>query len=425
MNTMLFSTAAVGDRAFLDAANRIGRQLCRDAIWHEDRCTWMGWAMAANGTGFGPAYKTVSANIYDGVAGIALFLSALHAQSPSPPVLATIEGAVRQMRARLSDFDTPAARGYYTGTLGIASAWIGIGESLQRKELIEEGLLLAERHAEEVFGEEMIDMIGGAASAIPVLIGLGSRYQRPSLTQAALAHAERLLAKAVLDERGLSWPCQMPRHHNLLGYAHGVAGMALALLEAHAAGGAETLLQGALQGLRYERSWFDPQRQAWPDFRIDYITPGAATAPPNCNCAWCSGSTGIGLSRLRMLELLPQEPGMAVELNAAVQDASRLLTMPTTPAQQTDLCLCHGLTGIADFLLSVGTQLKRDDISLLAEQVGQYVIAHFISQDLPLPCGVQGRGEAPGLLLGLAGIGYFFLRLYEKGALPSVLLLKP
>ena len=41
----------------------------------------------------------------------------------------------------------------------------------------------------------------------------------------------------------------------------------------------------------------------------------------------------------------------------------------------------------------------------------------------PWPYGVTSGGETPNLMLGTAGIGYFYLRLYDAAAIPSVLLL--
>jgi len=41
------------------------------------------------------------------------------------------------------------------------------------------------------------------------------------------------------------------------------------------------------------------------------------------------------------------------------------------------------------------------------------------------PCGVVSGGETPNLMLGTAGIGYFYLRLYDSSAVPSVLLTQP
>ena len=425
MNSMTFPSEHIthNQSRFLEAASRIGAQLCRDALWDDGRCTWMGWAMTVADGNATVAYRTASVSLYDGVAGIALFLGRLAVHAPSPRLIATIEGAVRQVQARLPDFDNPPQRGFYTGSLGAAYMLCEIGGALDRPQWVEQGLALAEHHAGQPFPDEATDVIAGCASAIPALIHLGKRHARPELTNAAIHHAERLLVASVLDTNGLSWPSLMPKHRNLLGYAHGVSGMSMALLEAHAVSGNEALLHGAQEALRYERSWFDASRQGWPDFRIDTITSGAATIPPTCNCTWCNGSSGIGLSRLRLMELLPSDETARDEVNIALQDASRLLTTPAPP-QTMDLCLCHGLAGTADFVLSAGVQLNREDVAIHADQVGHYIIDTYLDAELPLPCGVQQRGEAPGLLLGTAGIGYFFLRLMERETLASILLLK-
>jgi lantibiotic modifying enzyme len=37
---------------------------------------------------------------------------------------------------------------------------------------------------------------------------------------------------------------------------------------------------------------------------------------------------------------------------------------------------------------------------------------------------LQG-GENPGLMLGLAGIGYFFLRLHDQSNVPSIMMVGP
>ncbi|MBD8689734.1 MULTISPECIES: lanthionine synthetase LanC family protein [unclassified Rhizobium] len=423
MSLMTLPTAQIahGQSGYLEAASRIGMQLCRDAMWHDGRCTWMGWAMTLADGSATAAYRTASASLYDGVAGIALFLGRLAVHAPSAPLLATVDGAVRQVQSRLADFDALSQRSFYTGSLGAAYMLYQLGRGLNRPEWTEQGLELAERHAALPFGDDALDVIAGSGSAIPGLIYMGKHFSRPVLTAAAVRHAEQLLAKGVVDARGLSWPSLLPKHNNLLGYAHGVSGMAMALLEAYAVSGDDALLHGAQEAIRYERNCFDPAQQGWPDFRVDTITAGAATLAPTCNCTWCSGSTGIGLTRLRMMELLPADSGAAEEVNIALQGASRLLMSTTTPQ---DLCLCHGLCGTADFVLSAGVQLNRPDIAIFADQVGDFIIEHYLNAEQPLPCGVQQRGEAPGLMMGKAGIGYFFLRLIERQTLQSVLLLK-
>ena len=63
--------------SFLQAADRIGHRLCRDALWSEGRCTWLGWAMEAHNGAWRTAYQPASGVLYEGSAGIGLFLAHL------------------------------------------------------------------------------------------------------------------------------------------------------------------------------------------------------------------------------------------------------------------------------------------------------------------------------------------------------------
>ena len=66
--------------------------------------------------------------------------------------------------------------------------------------------------------------------------------------------------------------------------------------------------------------------------------------------------------------------------------------------------------------------LGRPELRHEAEAAGSRALDRFETVGMPWPCGIPNAGEAPNLLLGLAGIGYFFLRLYDSESLPTVLL---
>jgi hypothetical protein len=57
-----------------------------------------------------------------------------------------------------------------------------------------------------------------------------------------------------------------------------------------------------------------------------------------------------------------------------------------------------------------------------AEFAAVRALDRFEDAHAPLPCGVPNAGESPNLLLGLAGIGYLFLRLYDSSVVPTILL---
>ena len=84
--------------------------------------------------------------------------------------------------------------------------------------------------------------------------------------------------------------------------------------------------------------------------------------------------------------------------------------------------LCHGIAGNAELFLEAADVLGDAQWLGVAEAIGVRGIEYYHHARRRWPCGVQGGGETPGLLLGLAGIGWFFLRLHDRKNVPSVLL---
>ncbi|SIT03197.1 Lanthionine synthetase C-like protein [Roseivivax lentus] len=408
--------------AYIEAAGVIGRQLARDAIWDGDRAGWTGWAMSFVDGGFRPAQRGMGPLLYDGTAGVAFFLAELAARGGDAIIADAARGAIRSVAASAENFE---GRGLYTGTTGMGLAMIHGGERLDMPELVEDGISLIGRVTDADFEPLDFDYLGGRAGVIVALIDVARRYDRPDLAETALAIARTLAADGVRDVHGLSWQSAIPSANNLLGLGHGAAGPAAALIEAAGIDGDTSLRAAGEAALAYERAWFDPAQQAWPDFRID-TTQGQTRENhvPVYAPTWCNGSVGIAASRLRLLELLPDDPQLLQEVNAGLQHMSAYLTGPI-PSNARDFCLCHGTVGAAETVLLAGEILKRDDVALVAHQVGRWVIDSYINPDIPLPCGVQQTGEAPGLMMGLSGIGHFLLRLADPAATPSALILRP
>lgn len=406
---------------YLQAADRIGRQLCRDAIWAGERCNWLGWSLEPVGGTFRPVYRALGPGLYSGVAGVALFLAELCRYTRDRQQEAVRDGAIRQMLSRRAQLEALPFMGHYAGLAGVGHTLTRLGELTGDERLVETGLDILGAPDAVRPGPAQLDIVSGAAGAIPALIDAAQRYHRHALLEKAVRHGELLLRTVVETQEGSSWPTLDGCHRNLLGLSHGTAGIACALLELHRVHADARLLATARDALRYERHHFQPKQGNWPDFRT---FPGTPPSQPQFMVAWCHGAGGIGLSRLRMLELLPGETGLLSELDVAQRTASAWLAMPHMPGTG-DFTLCHGMAGNADFLLQVGMHFQRPDIHQNAERVGQLGIEVYQRANLPWPCGVPGAGETPGLMVGTAGIGHFFLRLHEPERVPSVLYVKP
>ena len=92
---------------------------------------------------------------------------------------------------------------------------------------------------------------------------------------------------------------------------------------------------------------------------------------------------------------------------------------------QDNFSLCHGLTGNADLLIYASQVLEDQSHLSLVNQIGEAGIARYRKAKLPWPCGVPQAGESPNLMMGLAGIGYFYLRLCDSAKHRSVLMILP
>ena len=66
--------------------------------------------------------------------------------------------------------------------------------------------------------------------------------------------------------------------------------------------------------------------------------------------------------------------------------------------------------------------LKNNSYKVLVRQIGMFGIESYQDENLSWPCDKK-VGQHPGLMTGLAGIGYFYLRLYSSLKIPSVLLI--
>ena len=136
-----------------------------------------------------------------------------------------------------------------------------------------------------------------------------------------------------------------------------------------------------------------------------------AAAGGQVSYGWCSGAAGALLARL----CLTGEADMA-DLRSALQ------TLAERPVLR-NLSLCHGELGIADALAVLASTYEGGEArGAVRRRAGLMLDA--ASRHAPC-CGTPGGISTPGLLNGLAGIGYGLLRLGFTKRVPSVLLLEP
>jgi type 2 lantibiotic biosynthesis protein LanM len=403
---------------FLNAAARIGRQLCRDAVWADGRCNWLGWTVEARGGQWVTAYRAMGTSIYDGTSGIGLFLAQLAPLTGDPIIRATAEAALAQALTAVDALSSAGEYGFYSGLSGIAWCSRQSGTLLGQDALVARGRKAMLRAARIPPNAHRLDIINGSAGLIPALLDSAEREQSEELLHAAALHGEHLMNVAARTAQGWSWDTLgVPNERHLLGFAHGASGIAYALAALAVATGNQDFLDGAREALCYERAYFRPADGNWPDLRsFSQPTP---TGEQPCMVAWCHGAPGIGFARLLLNRPMVNEPQVLAEAEVAIRTTAATLGEAATGTG--NLSLCHGNGGNADFLILAADLLNRPELRQIAEAAGNQALSRFEKNGLPWPCGIPNAGESPNLLLGLAGIGYFFLRLYDSRKTPTVL----
>ncbi len=193
----------------------------------------------------------------------------------------------------------------------------------------------------------------------------------------------------------------------------------LKLVDWELAGLGETRYRRAAEdAFAYERFWFNAEQGNWPDFREESRRSKRQRPPLTFSTFWCHGAPGIGLTRLRAYEIL-DDANCKAEASVALRTTATMIETALATGNG-NFSLCHGLTGNAEILLYA--RQAAGPAAVLALAVGEtgYEIAR--RRGGIWSCGVTA-GETPGLMLGLAGIGYFYVRLHNP-ATPSILLLR-
>ncbi|HQR45319.1 MAG TPA: type 2 lanthipeptide synthetase LanM, partial [Thermoanaerobaculia bacterium] len=395
-----------------ERARRIGQRLLAEAVAGEDgSLVWIApeTLRAVGRTDRGGAYY-----LYDGGAGVALFLAALGRATGETRFLDAARAGCRPIDRVLGAAN--AARLLEHEGIGAAT---GLGSILWTLTAIS-GLLddpslvaLARGAAahvtpERIAAETRLDVVDGLAGAALGLLALFARTGDEELLAAAASCGDRLLSarRDAGDGR-----CGWPDAGGLLqaGFAHGASGIAVALARLHAATGREEFAEAAAGAVRLVESLGAPGRGGWPVL----VRDGSGERRVRMT-AWCHGAPGVALAHLELFAGLGDERARAV-LARAIEE---ILETGLLPADH----LCCGNAGLVDVLVQIGRTLENEELVATADRRLAAFLERADADGFRLrEPGRADRLPAPGFFRGLAGIGWALLRRAEPGLLPSAL----
>ena len=426
-----FAVSSVLDRERLLAeARAIGDRLCASALQDGEHADWVGliWAMERD-------WQIASAglDLYGGLPGILLFLSYLgwiteetRYTDLAQAGLNTLRMVIQQNQAFLDQ----GGIGAFTGLGSCLYLFVHLAMLWNDESFLQEAEELLPLLPGQIEKDEQFDLVDGAAGCLASLLNLYALAPSEYILQVAVQCGEHLIAHAQPVPGGLGWKAKQ-QHVPLSGFARGAAGIAWSLLRLAEVSGEQRFQDTAVATLAYERSLFSPEQRNWLDLRK---RPGNASVQgeqqeasaqeqtARCGMSWSYGAPGIALGRIASLPYLDDasiRTEIEIALETTIAEGFGYVYEQVGPNHS----LAHGDCGNLETVLLAAQTLQdpqlHDHLQRLTAQLLESMQQHGWVMGVPL------NVETPGLLLGLAGIGYQCLRLAEPERVPSVLTLAP
>lgn len=292
-----------------------------------------------------------------------------------------------------------------SGIGGIIYGLCTIGTLLNMPVLIAEAKKLAQCiKKEQIDHDTTFDIMFGSAGLLLSLLTLWKSTKDTHFLDLAIHCGKHLCTNASQTEAGLGW--KTLSQQLLLGFSHGVAGIAYALFKLSRASKEPMFAEIATQAFAHERSLFCEKKQNWP--RVHPEEEGVNFV------SWCHGAVGIGFSRLASLQLDQNEIFLKELRVAHAKTHKTLLEGPFS--------LCCGSFGRFELLLETSRQISEFSLEKNMDPLFATLFYHYQNQYQNRDFNVARELRDPSFMKGIAGIGYSLLRYLDR-SLPQVLLL--
>ncbi len=395
----------------LAEAVKIGQRLSNLALYGENDVSWVGLSLVNERTW---TLLPTGSDLYSGTPGIILFLAYLGKVTGDSHYTELARKALVTLARQREDYRKHGySVGAFDGFGGQIYLFSHLGVLWNDPTMFAEAEKIVDYLEPLIEKDDGLDIISGSSGAIAALLSLYKVHPSEAVLAAAIKCGERLLERSVVLPQGIGWRTTIAPEVPLAGFSHGAAGIALSLLKLAAVTDDKRFQEAALQAMVYERSIFSEKTQNWPDLRPP---EGPVVSPPEETfmSTWCHGAPGIGMARLQSLPFINNSE-IRSEIDVAIK---------TTLATGFSLnhSLCHGDLGNLELLVMAyrqfGLAVHKEKLDTIAAMILDSIERQGWSTGIPL--GV----ESPGLLVGLAGIGYELLRIAFPELLPSVLVLE-
>lgn len=408
-------TLNINEKFKLSNPLEIAEFISSQAIREKGSAAWIGLEWHEDIDKF--QLSVLSQDFYNGNGGIALFLAASSLAYKKDDLLKLAYEAVSPLRQKLHHDPTSILKltqniGIGVGLTSHIYTLVSLGLITCDQGLIEDAALAATLiNKELIVSDKTYDVMGGCAGAILALLKLHQINHEFEPLNIAIQAGHHLVDN--LDQwLDSSKSDSLISTSEINGFAHGAAGISLALFSLAKHSNELKFFEAATLITEIENSTFSKKTNNWPGSKFKHL-------PENqWPCQWCHGAGGIGLARIaasKHIDSLNIKALLIHDIQNAVEGVlSRQLPGPLDS-------LCCGNLGNINFLEEAGRLLKRDDLMILANTTLSNIINRCATEgDYIWNSGTSALNF--GLFRGLSGLGYEILRSKRELKLPNVLM---
>ncbi|MBD1372089.1 type 2 lantipeptide synthetase LanM [Hazenella sp. IB182357] len=385
----------VDRKIFLTEAIEIGNNLVKNAIWNreENYALWIAPNLDSDGM---LRMSPLGPGLYDGIMGLVVFLAQLAKVTEKKLYKNLAQAALKFFNSTIKTEKTSSGISAFNGNASFAFGMATLSQLWNDHSLLQKAYEFIDRMESDIRQDQVYDIVGGSAGALLVCLEIYQLEQNERVLQVANSLGEHLcdyLAQLDLDQQPL-----------LSGFSHGAAGFSTALIKLAHVMDNKRYDEVGKKMLAYEHSLFHANSQNWIDLRQDVKHTHANF--------WCHGASGIGLARTLLLPTKDQQ--VQKDLEVAIRQTLR-------SGFGQGHSMCHGDLGNIDFLISASQVADHFNLKDLVDQCGMQIIEERRKEGWTF--GLNVNSELYGFMLGLSGIGYGLLRLWDS-SIPSVISLQ-
>ena len=316
--------------------HQIAEWICRTAVIDGTDIGWAGLHFWDNGYW---SLKPCGMYLYDGIAGIVLFLAKYLDRYQDSSCRQDVEKIYKlaieklkkytDLRCEQNEVPEPLATGLYDGESSIVYVYLILYEITGQEKWIKNAQKHFEIVAKLLPKDENMDYLSGNAGAIVAAMKLYQLTGEIEYCTAAIETEKDLWKKGQRMEVGYGWKLKNLKYP-LSGLSHGNSGFLMAYVELYKMTYDQEYLKKIKVLLSYEDILYSEDLKNWIDLRDP---DGRKTM-----CGWCHGAPGILLSRMSIMDILPDDKQIKKDILRAVSTLFH-------NEREKKICLCHGMTG--------------------------------------------------------------------------------